>query len=75
MLLQKFDKVSVRENSGIDLCEKYFNIKAQQVLDPTLLLSREDYINLFQSSNIQKSKGNLLCYILDETEEKKELIK
>lgn len=74
MLLNKFDMVSVRENSGIDLCEKYFNIKAQKVLDPTLLLSKEDYIKLFQSSNIQKSKGNLLCYILDETEEKRKLI-
>lgn len=74
-LLKKFDAVSVRETSGIDLCKDKFGVEAQHVLDPTMLLTKEDYIKLFEADNTPKSKGNLLCYILDETEEKKTLIK
>ena len=74
-LLRMFDVVSVREDSGVDLCKRYFGVDAQHVLDPTMLLGKEDYIKLFTDANTPKSKGNLLCYILDETEEKKALIK
>lgn len=74
-LIQKFDIVSVREDSGVDLCKRYFNKDALHVLDPTMLLCKEDYIKLFEDAHIPKSSGNLLCYILDETEEKKALVK
>lgn len=74
-LIKKFDAVSVRENSGVDLCKKYFGVEAQHVLDPTMLLNKEDYIKLFEANNTPKSQGNLLCYFLDETDEKKALIK
>ena len=37
-LLQKFNMVSVREKSGLQLCHKYLNCEAQWVLDPTMLL-------------------------------------
>lgn len=74
-LLRMFDAVSVREDSGVDLCKRYFGVNAQHVLDPTMLLAKEDYIKLFEAANTPKSNGNLLCYILDETEEKTSLIK
>lgn len=74
-LLKKFDAVSVREDSGVHLCKKHFGVEAQHVLDPTTLLEKEDYIKLFETNNTPKSKGNLLCYFLDETDEKKKLIK
>lgn len=74
-LLRMFDVVSVREDSAVNLCKKHFGVEAQHVLDPTMLLNREDYIKLFEVADTLKSKGNLLYYILDETEEKKALIK
>lgn len=74
-LLKKFDAVSVREDSGVKLCKEHFGVEAQHVLDPTMLLEKEDYIKLLEANNTPKSKGNLLCYFLDETDEKKELIK
>lgn len=74
-LLRMFDAVSVREDLGVDLCKRYFGVEAQHVLDPTMLLVKEDYIKLFEAANTPKSNGNLLCYILDETEEKTALIK
>jgi exopolysaccharide biosynthesis predicted pyruvyltransferase EpsI len=75
-LLQKFDAVSVRENSAVLLCEKYLNrADVMHVLDPTMLLDKEDYIHLVEKENEPKSLGNLFCYILDEDEKKNEIIK
>lgn len=74
-LLKYFNNVSVRESSGVELCQNKFGINAQIVLDPTMLLLKRDYINLFESVNTPKSRGSLLCYILDETFEKMDLIK
>ena len=36
--LSDFKAISVREKSGVDICKKYFNVKAEYVLDPTLAL-------------------------------------
>lgn len=70
-LIRRFNAVSVRENSGVTLCKEYFGIQAQHVLDPTLLLGREDYIRLVEDKGIGLSEGNLFVYLLDENEEKK----
>lgn len=57
-LLQKFDAVSVREQSGIRLCQEHFNVDAIQVLDPTMLLEKEDYIRLFEKfESLKVQKG------------------
>ena len=48
-LLQRFDRVSVREFSGIKICREEFNCDAIQVLDPTLLLNPKDYDNLIKN--------------------------
>lgn len=75
-LLGLFDAVSVREQSAIALCEKYLGRKdVQHVFDPTLLLSKEDYISLIENAKTPKSEGNLMCYVLDNVEEKKDFIK
>lgn len=74
-LAKLFNAISVREDSGIELCKKYLGVDARHVLDPTMLLDKQDYINLFETTHTPPSKGNLLYYILDETEEKKEILK
>ena len=73
--LQMFDAVSVREENGVKLCKQYFDIDALHVLDPTMLLDVNDYIELFKQKQTPKSKGNLLNYVLDETDEIESLIK
>lgn len=73
-LLKMFDKVSVREKNGVALCKKYFDVVAQHVLDPTMLLSKEEYIKLFQGANTPQHQGELMTYVLDETQEIKELV-
>lgn len=71
VLLAKFNAISVREKSGVSLCRNIFNVNAQQVLDPTLLLNASDY-NSFLSDH--RENDELVTYILDSTEEKSELL-
>mgnify|MGYP002544377554 CR=1 FL=1 len=73
-LIKSFTAVSLREDSGVELCKKYFNIEGFHVIDPTMLLCKNDYIQLFKATETPKSNGNLLCYILDETLEKQTVL-
>ena len=63
-LAQKFDLVTVREDSGVCLCKDYLNVNAFHVLDPTMLLAKENYIRLMEQEKEPKSTGNLFNYIL-----------
>ena len=73
-LAQKFDAVSVREASAIGLCNQYLGVDALHVLDPTMLLEKEDYIAVVEAEKEPKSAGNLFCYVLDKAAEKDEAI-
>lgn len=70
-LLQKFDRVSVREASGVALCREYFQAEAEHVLDPVMLLTREDYADVCKDIPVRRD-DTLACYILDMTEELRE---
>ena len=43
-LLRRFNAISCREYSGIDIC-KEVGAKAEKVIDPTLLLTKDDYLS------------------------------
>lgn len=73
-LIKKFNAVSVREKSGMNLCSDHLDVRAEQVLDPTMLLTKENYINAFDIQREPQSEGNLMVYILDHFDEKKNLI-
>ena len=75
-LLKKFNAISVREDSAIDLIKnKLGRDDAIHVLDPTMLLSKEHYNNLRESEKIPDSPGNLNVYVLDKTPEKDKLVR
>lgn len=74
-LLEKFDAVSVREDSAVKLCKENFGIEATQVLDPTLLLPKEEYIRLVEKDKMPECNGTLLTYVLDKSPDKQEFIK
>lgn len=73
-LAKQFDLITVREDSGINLCKKYLGINAKFVLDPTMLLEKKDYIKIIENERISKSKGNLFVYILDESISKQNIV-
>lgn len=63
-LIKEFDSVSVREFDAINLCKSKFNVEAQHVLDPTMLLTAQDYLKLFSTD---KSHGKITTYVLDQS--------
>ena len=72
--ISSFDAVSVREESGVEICKKLFGIDAQWVLDPTMLLSSDDYIKLIGGNMGQsRTTGTLMSYVLDENSDVSEL--
>ncbi|MBR6659444.1 MAG: polysaccharide pyruvyl transferase family protein [Paludibacteraceae bacterium] len=73
LLAQNFDAISVREDSGVELCEKYLNVFATHVLDPTMLLTKDDYNKLIADIPIS-AENYLFAYILDENENKTSFI-
>ena len=72
--IKLFDAVSVREKSGVRLCRDYFKMDAVHVLDPTMLLSKDDYLKLIESEDSPCSADMLLTYVLDRAPEKNEII-
>lgn len=71
-LVKNFQAISVREDSAVELCSKYLNVQARQVLDPTLLLDSEIYSSLI--ANKKEVKPYLMTYILDVNEDKENII-
>lgn len=57
-LLTRFHSIGVREQSGVDICQHIFGVKAKSVLDPTLLL--DSYEELYISKNI-RINNELIC--------------
>jgi len=74
--IKDFNLVTTRESSGLDICKKIFNVKAKHVLDPTLLLAKEDYQKLVdnkKNDGATTHKGELYLYILDCNKENQQL--
>lgn len=67
-LLTKFNAVSVREDSGVDICNKVFNTHAECHIDPTMLLDAKDYCRLADTEEEQRTPHDLFVYMLDRTE-------
>ncbi len=61
-LLMRFDFVGVREQSGVDLCKDLQRQDAVKVVDPTLLLNKEDFDKIRIPVKIKKPY--LLLYLL-----------
>lgn len=73
-LVQRFDYVSVREESGIKICNEILDIKAKCVLDPTLMIDKKDY-NIILKEWKDKShleKKYIAHMLLDDTKKLRE---
>ena len=89
-LMQQFLAVSVREDTGVTLCRDHLHVEAQHLLDPTLLLTADDYLALIDTYDrehnhspstihhspftIRHSPQTLTTYLLDPTPEKQALV-
>ena len=64
--LSKFDYVSVRESKAADLLEQININRPDVVVDPTLLLSRTEWDELFGKRNEEKERFVLAFFLNDE---------
>lgn len=65
ILAQRFSAISVREDSGIRLAKELWGVGATLVLDPTLLLTRHDYIELCSRAVPFVPENSFVHYVLD----------
>ena len=68
--LSRFDAISVREKSGIQICKRDFNIDSEWVLDPVFLCDLASYDDVTSLSEKSEDQPYLFAYLLDPTEEK-----
>lgn len=63
--LKKFTAISVREQNAIELIKKTLHIDKELFvcLDPTLLLNKQEWMNLIPRSNFQKKKPYIIFYL------------
>lgn len=75
-LAQRFSAIAVREDSGVGLCKQYLGVEAEHVIDPTLLLDADRYLNLLPETvdTAAGKRGGILVYVLDEAQEKRKAI-
>lgn len=71
-LIKKFSAVSVREESSVQLVKDNLGVDAQWVLDPTMLLKKEDYIEVCKNEP-ESNEPFVFAYILDMTDRKRQM--
>lgn len=72
--LDYFDGISVRELSAVDIVKDATMHEPEYVLDPTMLIPAEKYIELV-SKEMRQSPGGIVSYILDQNTKKQGLVK
>lgn len=65
LLLKRFCAVSVREKSAVGICKSILNQNAIHVLDPTMLLSKADYLKIIPDK--KDSSRYVFSYLLDDS--------
>ena len=62
--LKEYDSITVREQAGVDLVNRMVGKDAKVVCDPTLLLSREEWDEFAELSELHLKEDYILVYIL-----------
>ncbi len=69
---RRFNKISVREDNGVDILKNIYGIQAEEVVDPVFLCDKKVYDALADRSRVKAPKEKyILSCLLDPTEEKK----
>ena len=63
-MLQNFDAVSVRDESSQRICQTV-DIAAVKVLDPTLLLAKDEYFSLGKETSFHQRNNDVFIYSLN----------
>ncbi len=73
-LLNRFNALSVREETGVKNLKEIFNVDSVHLFDPTLLVDKEVFDKLAEKSE-RNLQNFLFAYMLDLTPEKEKVVK
>lgn len=63
-LIKRFSAISVRENTGLEICRREFDVCAEHVLDPTLIVNKGFYSDILEKAN-KDPVSDIVYYKLD----------
>lgn len=72
--LKRFNAISVREKSGVDILKNTLNVSGVYVLDPIFLCDMRHYESLINETHLPEENNYILSYILDPCQEKRDLL-
>ena len=72
--MRRLDRISVREDTGVDICQNVFGVTAEHILDPVFLCDMKYYDLAIKKSQKNETSPYLLAYILDKTPEKEKAV-
>lgn len=71
--IKHFAKISVRERSGVNLCQEHLGVKPEFVLDPTLLFPKSFYMRYIERHDSTRD-GKFCAFLLDRSRDKQEML-
>ncbi|MBR4504059.1 MAG: phosphoribosylformylglycinamidine synthase subunit PurS [Candidatus Methanomethylophilaceae archaeon] len=73
--LSRFNRISCREDGGVEVMKEAFGIESTHVLDPVFLMSADEYREMASNTRSRVPKGSYVCsYILDPTIERRDFV-
>jgi len=73
-LITRFNAISVREKSGVEICRQQFGVDCVALLDPTLLLEKKYFHEIADKSSSKLPNKKYLAYMLLDSSKDQELI-
>lgn len=73
-MIRKFDNISVREASGVDICRKDFDVEATLVLDPVFCIDKNHYEKLADQAKEKVDEKYLASYEVSHSDEFNKLL-
>ncbi|MCL2470344.1 MAG: 2-succinyl-5-enolpyruvyl-6-hydroxy-3-cyclohexene-1-carboxylic-acid synthase [Propionibacteriaceae bacterium] len=73
-LFKRFNAISVREYSAVDLMKSKYGLTPTQILEPIFYVSNDRYFELAQKATVLTAQPYLLSYLLDKTDEKQQAV-
>ncbi len=72
ILAQRFDALSVRESSAVEICRNHLGVECTPVADPVMVVGREKLLGIVGMEPIPQ-RQTTFCYILDPSEQKQSI--
>ena len=73
--INKFDYIGVRENDGINICDKFFGVQADRVIDPVFICDNKVFHELANKVKLQDEMPFVAAYILGASDRKLNIVR